>query len=184
MGRRVAIWVACVLGVCLAGCGGEESSSGGGSASGGGASSGAEALALGDETTLKGLSGAQMKVRVVKVEDPMKSPPAKGLVRERPKRGRRFVGVYVELTNLAKRPYRDAPLNGSVLVTDKPKASNPTILLSGKCPSKLGTRLRMPAGSSRTGCLPFQVKMGAKVTAFRFTLDSGNGPETGEWTVR
>ena len=89
----------------------------------------------------------------------------------------------VSLTNAGDQPYRDAPLNGSMLVTDLPKAANPTILIGGNCPSKHGTRLRMPAGSSKRLCLPFQVKKKAKISAFRFRLNSGFGPETGEWAV-
>src|SRR4051794_24420701 len=58
-----------------------------------------ETLAVGDETTLKGLHGS-MKVKVVKIEDPMKAPPAKGLIREVPRKGNRFVGVRVKLTNV------------------------------------------------------------------------------------
>jgi hypothetical protein len=41
----------------------------------------------------------------------------------------------------------------------------------------------MPAGSSKRLCLPFQVKKKAKISAFRFRLNSGFGPETGEWAV-
>jgi hypothetical protein len=58
----------------------------------------------------------------------------------------------------------------------------PTILQSGRCQSKtLGIGLKLKAGTTRTGCLPFQVKRKAKVSGFRFTLDSGQGPETAEW---
>src|SRR5688500_269133 len=88
---------AVVLGVVAAGCGGgtegTDSSSagaGGGAASGDG---GAKKLALGDSTTLKGLNGS-MEVKVLKVEDPMKAPPARGLIRETPRKGYRFVGVH------------------------------------------------------------------------------------------
>ena len=134
-------------------------------------------VALGEEATLTGLKG-EMKVRVTKVVDPLPNPET-----ERPKAGRRFVGVQVTLTNVGKEAYRDAPLNGSMLVTDLPKAANPTILIGGRCTSKLGTKLRMPAGSKKALCLPFQVKKKAKISAFRFRLNSGFGPETGEWAV-
>ena len=119
-----------------------------------------------------------MKVRVTEVVDPLPNPET-----ERPKAGRRFVGVQVTLSNVGKEAYRDAPLNGSMLVTDLPKAANPTILIGGRCTSKLGTKLRMPAGSKKSLCLPFQVKRKAKISAFRFRLNSGFGPETGEWAV-
>ena len=173
--------IAAVL--ALAGCGGGDEPSGGAATTKASATpaaaepAGPKKAALGDELTLKGLRG-DMKVRVTGIVDPLPNPDT-----ERPKAGRRFVGVRVSLTNAGDQPYRDAPLNGSMLVTDLPKAANPTILIGGGCPSKLGTRLRMPAGSSKRVCLPFQVKKKAKISAFRFRLNSGFGPETGEWAV-
>src|SRR5215210_696527 len=143
-----------------------------------------QALKLGDETTLKGLGQESMKVKVIRVQDPLPLPPAKGLIQEKPRAGRRFVGVHVRLTNLGKETYEDSALNGSRLVTDVKDGANPTILLGGKCSSKrLGTRLVLKAGATRKGCLPFQVKKKAKVTAFEFRLDSGHGPEGAKWSV-
>ncbi len=176
--------VCAIATLALTGCGGGEksASTGGGAtatatASGGGKDEGPTKAALGEEATLTGLNG-DMKVRVTKLVDPLPNPAT-----ERPKAGRRFVGVQVTLTNVGKEPYRDAPLNGSTLVTDLPKAANPTILIGGRCTSKLGTKLRMPAGTEKRLCLPFQVKKKAKISAFRFRLNSGFGPETGEWAV-
>ena len=173
------------LALALAGCGG-----GGGDSAGGGSEPaaavtpaktaegpGTKKVALGEETTLKGLNG-EIKVRVTGIVDPLPNPET-----ERPKAGRRFVGVRMTLSNVGDEPYRDAPLNGSMLVTDLAKAANPTILIGGTCPSKLGTKLRMPTGSEQRLCLPFQVKKQAKISAFRFRLNSGFGPETGEWAV-
>ena len=182
--RLVLCAMAAVPALALAGCGGGEEAASGGSSTPA-ASSGASGkkeegptkVALGDEATLSGLKG-EMKVRVTKVVDPLPNPET-----ERPKAGRRFVGVQVTLTNVGKGAYRDAPLNGSMLVTDLPKAANPTILIGGNCTSKLGTKLRMPAGTKKSLCLPFQVKKKAKISAFRFRLNSGFGPETGEWAV-
>src|SRR5829696_7493104 len=182
--RLVLGTIATLSALALAGCGGgEEAASGGG---GGTATTTTKAagtdgptkVAMGEETTLTGLKG-DMKVRVTKIVDPLRNPET-----ERPKAGRRFVGVQVTLTNVGKEAYRDAPLNGSMLVTDLPKAANPTILIGGRCTSKLGTKLRMPAGTKKSLCLPFQVKKKAKISAFRFRLNSGFGPETGEWAAK
>jgi hypothetical protein len=188
MHRHVATAVLSALTLAVAGCGGGES---GGTASGGGSDASGDAakqdkqkLKVGDETTLKGLGDGSMKVRVVKIEDPLPLPPAKGLLQEKPRAGRRFVGVHVRLTNLGKEPYGDAPLNGSRLVTDVKDGANPTILLGGKCRSKDGTQLRMKPGATKKLCLPFQARKRAKVEAFEFTLDSGQGPESGRWSVR
>jgi hypothetical protein len=182
--KQVLCAIAVAIALPLAACGGEEAAAPGAEpakAGGGGddgKGKGKTTLALGEETTLTGTNG-DMKVKVTKVVDPMPNPP-----RERPRAGRRFVGVQLTLTNLDDKPYRDAPLNGSGLVTDVKKAANPTILITGDCPSKLGTKLRMKAGETKKLCLPFQVQRKAKISAFQFRLNSGFGPETGEWTVR
>jgi hypothetical protein len=180
--------VAIVLCSGVAGCGGDSEAPEASTASAGGGSGSKQAapkkLALGDGTTLKGRRGA-MKVTVLKVEDPMKAPPPRGLIRETPRKGFRFVGVHVKMTNAADKAYTDSLLNGTRLTTDPPKAAKPTVLLGGKCRSKgFGTSARIAAGATKTGCLPFQVKKKATVSAVQLTLDSGYGPETGTWTVR
>ena len=167
--------------LALAGCGGGEEAAptAASKPSGGGEKpAGPTKAALGEEVTLTGLKG-EAKVRVTGIVDPLPNPDT-----ERPKAGRRFVGVRLTIANTSEEPYRDAPLNGSMLVTDPPKASNPTILIGGRCTSKLGTKLRLPAGAEKSLCLPFQVKKQAEISAFRFRLNSGFGPETGEWAVK
>ena len=191
---RAALAAAILLSVAACGSSSEKSSDSGGAAtsSGSGAATAdkakakdeaKETLAVGDETTLKGLHNS-MKVKVLKIQDPMKAPPAKGLIREVPRKGNRFVGVQVKLTNVDGEAYSDSILNGAHLATDVAKGSQPTILLSGTCQSKFGTRTRVPAGGTKSGCLPFQVKKKAKVSAFELTLNSGYGPEKGTWAVR
>ena len=106
--------------LALAGCGSGDEPSGGAATAKASATpaaakpAGPKKAALGDELTLKGLRG-DMKVRVTGIVDPLPNPET-----ERPKAGRRFVGVRVSLTNAGDQPYRDAPLNGSMLVTDLP----------------------------------------------------------------
>src|SRR5215208_7354695 len=183
---RTLAAVAIALSATATGCGSTDATEPSTASAGGGGSEdgGAKRLAMGDSTTLKGLHGS-MKVTVLKVEDPMKSPPPRGLVRETPRKGFRFVGVHVRMTNAGDAPYTDSLLNGSRLATDIEKAARPTVLLGGKCRSKgFGTSARIPAGATKTGCLPFQVKKKAKISAYQLTLDSGYGPETGTWAVR
>jgi hypothetical protein len=182
---RLTACTIATLALALGGCGGGAADPAGGGGAPAASTTPAkqadgprtEKAALGEAITLEGLKG-EMKVRVAGVIDPLPNPAT-----ERPKAGRRFVGVRMTLTNIGDESYRDAPLNGSMLVTDLAKAANPTILIGGNCPSKLGTKLRMPAGTEKRLCLPFQVKKKAKISAFRFRLNSGFGPETGEWAV-
>jgi hypothetical protein len=184
MTRHVALACVSSLALSLTACGGGDDTGDDAAAAGGSESQAKQALKLGDETTLRGLGEESMKVKVIRVQDPLPLPPAKGLIQEKPRAGRRFVGVHVRLTNLGKETYEDSALNGSRLVTDVKDGANPTILLGGKCSSKrIGTRLRLAAGASTKGCLPFQVKKKAKVTAFEFRLDSGHGPEGAKWAV-
>src|SRR5215210_898625 len=135
--------VAFVLCAAVTGCGGDsEPADGASSASAAG-----------------GDGGGSKQVKVLEVEDPMKSPPARGLIRETPRKGFRFVGVHVRITNAGDEAYTDSLLNGTRLTTDPAKAAKPTVLLGGKCRSKgFGTSVRIPAGATKTGCLPFQVK--------------------------
>jgi hypothetical protein len=177
-----------VLGAAAAGCGGDPEATDSSTASAGGAGASKKAaakqLALGDGTSLEGRRGA-MKVAVLEIEDPMKAPPPRGLIRETPRKGFRFVGVRVRITNSGKEAYTDSLLNGTRLTTAPAKAAKPTVLLGGKCRSKgFGTSARIPVGATKTGCLPFQVSKKAKVTAVQLTLDSGYGPETGTWAAR
>src|SRR5687768_11632989 len=90
-----------VLVMAVSGCGGEEAAEQDAPAAAKQAKQDKQALKVGDETTLKGLGEASMKVRVIKIEDPLPLPPPKGLLQEKPRAGRRFVGVHVRLTNLA-----------------------------------------------------------------------------------
>jgi hypothetical protein len=165
-------------GSATAGSSGTTTSDGTADKSTGGGSDGPKKLKIGDEITLKGLNDATLRVKVLGIIDPLIAD------NEIPKPGRRFVGVKVRFQNLAKKAYRDAPLNGSIVLTNVKKGANPTILLGSECPSKMGTRLRMKAGATLNGCLPFQVKKKAKVTGFKFALNSGFGPETAEWSVK
>ena len=179
-GRKVCA-IAVALVVPLGACGGDEQAATGAEANPGSGrpEETTKKVALGEETTLEGLENAAVKVKVTKVIDPMPNPKT-----ERPKAGRRFVGVRMTLTNASEKPYKDSLLNGSKLVTDVAEGANPSILLTGPCASKGAVGFRLPAGASKSLCLPFQVKKKAKVSAYQFTLNSGFGGQTGEWAVR
>src|SRR5215210_1048348 len=106
--RHVAVACLSSLALAVTACGGgdatDDSAAAGGSG-GGESQSSKQSLKLGDETTLKGLGEESVKIRVIRVQDPLPNPPAKGLVQEKPRAGRRFVGVHVRLTNLGKETY-------------------------------------------------------------------------------
>src|SRR4051812_41677002 len=104
MHARILVLIATVASsVAVAGCGGDSTEPASSNAATAGTASkpsgSAAQLSIGDETTLKGLHGS-MRVKVLKVEDPMAAPPARGLLKEVPQKGNRFVGVQVRLTNV------------------------------------------------------------------------------------
>lgn len=183
--RAGAAGAAVALTLAVTGCGDDDSDGQADKKKEDGGSEAAAPLKLGETATLEGLKDAKVKIQALAVEDPLKVPPSKnGLTQERPRTGRRFVAVHVRMTNVGKKPFDDVPLNGARLVTDVPKASNGTILLTGKCRSKrFATKLRLAAGESKKGCLPFQVKRGAKLESLQMRLDSGYGPDTGKWSI-
>jgi hypothetical protein len=190
--RATALGSVVAVALSLAACGGDEepatpaaggantttTATGAATASATAAGGNKTGLAPGDEAAIKGLENAQATVVMSEITDPMKSPKT-----ERPKPGKRFVAVQIEITNDGEADIKDSLLNGSRLVTEPADAANPSIVLTGKCKSKPAVNFRLAAGASKKLCLPFQVDKKAKVTGFKFTLNSGYGPESAEWTA-
>jgi hypothetical protein len=133
---------------------------------------------VGDSITLEG-TDTKMKVKLLGVDRNLSA----GEIDE-PQRGRKYVGVRVRLTNVGDATYDDSPSNGAKLITNKDEQADTTILTGGDCASSFASDTTISPGSSQQGCLPFEIKKKAKPKAFQFSLDSGFGPETGEWSVR
>jgi hypothetical protein len=55
-------------------------------------------------------------------------------------------------------------------------------MTSPGCQSFPGTE-NIAAGSTGLGCVVFEVPTTARITKVQFTLDSGMGPQTGQWNV-
>lgn len=144
--------------------------------SGGGEDGSAE---VGDAITLKDSEGNPYKVRVVKVIDPLKAGEF-----DSPTRGERYVGVRISINNVGDGTYNDSPSNGAALIDTRDEAHDPTILTGGPCGGGFSSSTRISAGTRRVGCIPFEVKKRRKLATFQFTLNSGFGPQTGEWSLR
>src|SRR5690242_16867156 len=103
--RILVLTAAIASSAAVAGCGGSsepassDAATGGTTAKSSGDTAQPKQLQVGDATTLKGLHGS-MKVTILRVQDPLPAPPARGLLREVPQKGNRFVGVQVRLTNV------------------------------------------------------------------------------------
>jgi hypothetical protein len=135
---------------------------------------------LGDTLTLKGTDDkTRMKVKAIKVIDPVSAGEF-----DQPDHGKRYVGVEVRLRNVGQATYQDSPSNGAHLITSGDEQADSTILSQGPCSSSFASDATIAPGDGRKGCIPFQVPTHARVAKFQFQLDSGFGPQSGEWRVR
>ena len=107
--------------------------------------------------------------------------PAPGSQSFQPQRENRFVSVRVELVNVGPVRYADTTSNGARIVDGRGRTLRATIVDA----AELGLgRPRLRPGQRKTGTLTFELPKGVPVRAFRLTLDSGFGPETGVWKLR
>jgi hypothetical protein len=133
---------------------------------------------LGDSITLKG-TDTKMKVTVTRVIDPVHVGEF-----DQPSKGRRFIGIQIKLRNVGSKTYKDSPSNGAKLITTGDQQADTALITSGDCSSTFGSDATISPGSQQQGCIGFEVKKGAQPKRFQFGLDSGFGPQTGEWSVR
>jgi hypothetical protein len=145
------------------------------------AAQGAETARIGSAITLSGIdSGEQMGVTVTKVishaspGDEFTSAPA----------GDRLYAVQFRLDDTGSAAYSDSPSNGAEVVDSSGQSYEASIAdTASGCTSFPGTENIAP-GASGLGCIVFEVPKAAKITGVQFTLDSGMGPQTGQWEVR
>ena len=125
---------------------------------------------------LRGQSGERISVKPLRVLDPVEvgefNQPAEGF---------RYVGVEVRLRNLGRRSYTDSPGNGSRLVTGAGASLKNEILVDSNC--NTDGSLTIPRGKSKVTCVAFAVPVGATPRFFKHTLNSGYGPDTGQWRL-
>lgn len=144
------------------------------------ASPAAEKASAGSSITLAGNnSGEQMSVTVTKVitsargSDEFSQPPA----------GDRLYAVQFRLRDTGSAAYSDAPSNGATVTDSKGQSYQSGIEDVAGCQSFPGTENIAP-GASGLGCIVFEVPKTAVITQVQFTLDSGFGPQTGQWNVK
>ena len=120
-----------------------------------------------------------MKVRVIRVIAPL----TVGEFDEPQEPKNRFVGVQILLQNVGEKTYSDAPSNGATLITAKDEEADATIVSGGACTAG-GGDVKISSGAKRRLCIPFEVRGKQKLKTFQFGLESGFGPQTGEWSLR
>jgi len=147
--------------------------------SGGGGAAKTQTATTGTAITLSGNnSGEQMSVTVTKVisnaqpGDEFSGPPT----------GDRLYAVQFRLRDTGSAAYSDAPSNGAAVVDSAGQSYQSALDTAAGCQSFPGSENIAP-GASGLGCIVFEVPESAKIVAVQFTLDSGMGPQTGQWNV-
>ena len=146
--------------------------------SGGGAKT--QTAKIGTAITLSGnKNGEKVSVTVTKVissaspGDVLTSAPA----------GDRLYAIQFRLRDTGSAAYSDSPSNGAAVVDSAGQSYQASVTdTAAGCQSFLGTENIAP-GSSGLGCIVFEVPKAAKIVSAQFTLDSGFGPQTGQWDV-
>ncbi len=135
---------------------------------------------VGSTITLSGFNGGeQMAVTVVKVYS--HAQPASEF--DGPDPGDRLYAVQFRLRDTGGAAYSDAPSNGAGVTDAKGQSYQSWYGNAAECQSFPGTENIAP-GASGLGCVVFEVPESAVITEVQFTLDSGMGPQTGQWELR
>jgi Domain of unknown function (DUF4352) len=149
----------------------------GGSAGKSGRVASPDKATIGTAITLSGLkSGERMSVALTKVIS--NASPTDSF--DAPSNGDRLYAVQFRLTNSGSAAYSDAPTNGAAVVDSAGQSYQSSFDSVTGCQGFAGTENIAPA-SSGLGCITFAVPEEAKIVAVQVTLDSGMGPQTGQW---
>jgi Domain of unknown function (DUF4352) len=140
---------------------------------------GTQTAQIGSAITLAGLStGEQISVTVTKVYsdaqpvDQYSEAPA----------GDRLYAVAFQLKNTGSVGYSDAPTNSAIVFDSNGRSYQTQFDDVTECQS-FETVVDIPVGSSSVGCIVYEVPNDAKITKVQVILDSGYGPQTGEWKI-
>jgi hypothetical protein len=151
----------------------------GNNASAGNTPTGTQTAQVGSAITLAGVSpGEQVTVTVTKVYpgaqavDQYSEPPA----------GDRLFAVAFQLKNTGSVGYSDAPSNSAIVFDSSGKSYLTQLDDVSECPS-FQTVVDIPVGSTSVGCIAYEVPNDARITKIQVILDSGYGPQTGDWKI-
>jgi hypothetical protein len=173
--------VVVIIGISVAANGGHSVKTSGTGTSGQAVAAQGPAIArIGSAITLSGNdSGEHMAVTVTKVVssaspgDEFTSAPA----------GDRLYAVQFRLDDTGSAAYSDSPSNGAEVVDSSGQSYQASIIdTASGCTSFPATENIAPRASG-LGCIVFEVPKAAVITGVQFTLDSGMGPQTGQWDV-
>jgi len=131
----------------------------------------------GDTITLASFDDIPIEVSVDAVVD-----PAEGGEYFDPEEGNRFVGVQLTLTNTGTSNYSDSVENMPSVVTPEGFSYATTFAAVTAGQGFDGTLLLTPQ-DTRTGWVVFELPSEQSIAKLTLALDSGFGPEVGEWRL-
>jgi hypothetical protein len=123
-------------------------------------------------------SGEKMTVAAVKVL----AHPRGAFDFDTAQQGDRLYAVQFRLDDTGSVAYSDSPSNGAAVLDSSGQSYQASLNNVAGCDS-LPAADHISIGSSGLGCIVFNVPVNAQITLIQFTLDSGFGPQTGQWQV-
>ena len=96
--------------------------------------------------------------------------------------GDQLYAVQFRLDDTGSAAYSEAPSDGAEVVDASGHSYRSSLDNAAECQSFPGTE-NIAAGASGLGCIVFEVPVKAVITKVQLTLDSGMGPQTGQWDV-
>ena len=129
---------------------------------------------VGDSITLAAHApGEKVRATVTRVIDPAATQGASS----------RLVAVDLLLENTGRAVYEDWALDAGASLRDDDGESAGTNPVETSSCRPIGPSVRIATGDKLAGCLLFEVDYGQVPCKVQLTLDSGYGPEMGEWTL-
>lgn len=138
------------------------------------------AAQIGSPITLAGnSSGEQMTVTLTKIIS-----NASGTDYTSAPAGDRLYAAQFQLKDTGSAAYSDAPSNGAEVVDSAGQSYDAAIADSVQNCTSFPAAENIATGSLGVGCVVFEVPEHARIVSVQFTLDSGMGPDTGQWDAR
>lgn len=179
LGVLIAVVAAAIIGGVIASNSGHQVKTAG-SPAGTGGKPAASAARTGTAITLSGNgSGEQMAVTVVKTIGNAKA--GNDLIPV-PARDRLYA-VQFRLSDTGSAAYSDAPSNGAAVTDSRGQSYQAGLADTAEGCQAFSAPENIAPGTTGLGCIVFEVPKSAKITGVQFTLDSGMGPQTGQWKV-
>ncbi|MCB5168011.1 DUF4352 domain-containing protein [Streptomyces bambusae] len=140
-----------------------------------------QTAAIGDTLTLKGQSdGEEIAVTIKQWVDPAKSKEEF----MQPKDGNKYVAAQIELSNTGKAAYNDSPSNGAKVADQAGQQFTAALTMGITAGPELPASTTIAPGDKALGYIVFEVPKASKIAKLHFALNSGFGPQTGQWNIK